>query len=124
VTAQQPELQLFGELLGDRARDEAAEAGIDAVGVLDASVRRLVDELAGGAHALARRVGKSHRARVDGDLPDVGEREIVARQRLALDHAASLSRTRQAAFGAERARTTVRPASPRGERIAHRRTCL
>ena len=99
VAAQEAELELFGQLLGDRARDEAAEAGVDAVGVLLAAVRGLLDELAGGAHALARGVRERDRPGVDGDLPDVGEREIVARQRPALDHAASLSRTRRAPFG-------------------------
>ena len=36
VRAQQPQLQLLGQLLGDRAVDEAAEAGVDAVRVLAA----------------------------------------------------------------------------------------
>ena len=98
VAAQEPELELLGQLLRDRARDEAAEARVDAVGVLLAAVRGLLDELAGGAHALPRRVGERDRAGVDGDLPDVLERQIVARQRPALDHAASLSRTCWAAL--------------------------
>ena len=62
VAAQEAELELLGQLLGDRARDEAAEAGVDAVGVLLAAVRGLLDELAGRAHALARRVGERDRA--------------------------------------------------------------
>ena len=118
VTAQEAELELFGQLLGNRARDEAAEAGVDAVGVLLAAVRGLLDELAGGAHAPARGVRECDRPGVDGDLPDVGEREIVARQRPALDHAASLSRTRRGAFRRS-SLSTVRPAS--SPRRAYRR---
>ena len=37
VAAQEAELELLGELLGDVRRDEAAEAGVDAVGVLAAA---------------------------------------------------------------------------------------
>ena len=61
VRAQQPQLQLLGQLLGDRAVDEAAEAGVDAVGVLAASVRGALDELAGGEHLLPRRVCERRR---------------------------------------------------------------
>src|SRR5262249_61596607 len=93
VAPEQAQLELLGQLLRDRARDEAAEAGVDAVGVLLATVRGLLDDLARGGHAVACGIGESDRPAVDGDLPDVGEREIVARQRPALDHAASVSRS-------------------------------
>ena len=121
VAAQEAELELLGQLLGDRARDEAAEAGVDAVGVLLAAVRGLLDELAGRAHALARRVREADRPGVDGDLPDVGERQIVARQRLALDHAASLSRhqpgpfqssSRRSSSTREASKPSIRSAAP------------
>ena len=63
VRAQQPQLQLPRQLLGDRAVDEAAEAGVDAVGVLARAVRGALDELAGRPHLLARRVGQRAPAR-------------------------------------------------------------
>ena len=50
VRAQEPQLQLLGQLLGNRLRDEAAEAGVDAVRVLARAVRGALDELARGAH--------------------------------------------------------------------------
>ena len=58
MRAQQPQLQLAGQLLRNRAVDEAAEAGVDAVRVLLRSVRRALDERARGAHLVARGVGE------------------------------------------------------------------
>ena len=44
MAAQQAQLQLLGQLLRDRLRDEAAEAGVDAVRVLARAVRGALDE--------------------------------------------------------------------------------
>ena len=61
VRAEQPELQLLGQLFRDGARDEATEPGVDAVRVLARAVRGALDELARGAHLLARGVGEHGR---------------------------------------------------------------
>ena len=92
VRAQQPQLQLLGLLLRDRNRHEAAEAGVDAVGVFTASVRGALHELAGRIHPLARPVGEPRTDAVDGHGPDVVHGEVVAREadRRPLRHAASL----------------------------------
>ena len=83
VAAEEAQLELLGQLLRDRARDEAAEAGVDAVRVLLAPVRRLLDELARRAPSARAPRRQARPARpVDGDRPDVGESEIVAGQRL------------------------------------------
>ena len=63
VRAQQPQLQLLGQLLGDRAVDEAAEAGVDAVRVLARSVRSALDELARRAHLRRARRRRARPAR-------------------------------------------------------------
>ena len=52
MAAQEPELKLLGQLLGNGAGDKAAEAGVDAVGVLARSVDGSLDEVARGAHPL------------------------------------------------------------------------
>ena len=71
VAAQQAELQLLGQLLGNRLRDEAAEAGVDAVRVLARAVRGALDELARRAiRSRAASASATGRA-ADGDLPDV-----------------------------------------------------
>ena len=57
MAAQEPQLELGRELLRDLARDEAAEAGVDAVGVVAVAVRDVLDERAGRPHPLARGVG-------------------------------------------------------------------
>ena len=63
VAAQEAELELLGQLLGDRLRDEAAEARVDAVRVLARAVRGALDELARGAHPLARARRRARPAR-------------------------------------------------------------
>ena len=56
VRAEQAQLQLLGQLLRDLLRDEAAEAGVDAVGVLVRAVRGALDDArAPRASARARR---------------------------------------------------------------------
>jgi hypothetical protein len=102
MAAKQPQLELFRQLLGDRARDEAAEAGVHAVGVLLAAVRGVLDDLARRSHSLSRRLGEADRPAAERDVPDVVQNEVVAGQRLALDHAASVSRTCRASGRRER----------------------
>ncbi len=81
VASQEPELELLGELRRDRLRDEAAEAGVDAVGVLARRFRRgAVDELAGRGHLRAALIGERGRRTPDRDRPDVVDREIVSVQ--------------------------------------------
>ena len=92
VGAKQPKLQLGGLFLRDGDRDEAAEAGVDAVGVLAAAVRRAFHELAGGAHLLPRLVGELGARSFDRHRPDVVDAQVVARKadRRPLRHDASL----------------------------------
>ncbi len=94
VGAEQPQLQLGGLLLRDRDGHEAAEAGVDAVGVLAAPVRGALDELAGSAHPLPGLVGQLGAGSVDGHSPDVVNGQVVAREadRRPLRHDASLGR--------------------------------
>ncbi len=89
VRAQKAQLELLGQLLRDRARDEAAEPRVDAVRVLARAMRSALDELAGGAHLLPRRVGELDRRAVHGDRPDVVDGQILAGETDAR-HAASL----------------------------------
>ena len=77
MAAQEAQLQLLGELLRNVSRDEAAEAGVDAVRVLPANA---LDELASRPHALTCRVGQLGRSSADRDLPHLGESQILARQ--------------------------------------------
>ena len=88
VAAQQAELELVDAVVGDRLGDEAAEARVDAVGVLG----RLLDERTGRLHLTARLVGEADGRAVHGDLPDVLQPEVVPGQRVTRDHAASLAR--------------------------------
>jgi len=92
MRAEQPELQLLGLLRRDRDRDEAAEAGVDAVGVLATAMRGSLHELARRVHLLARPVGQPCARSVDGHGPDVVHGEVVAGEadRRPLRHAASL----------------------------------
>ena len=53
VAPQQAKLKLGGELFGNRARDEPAEAGVDAVRVLSRPVRRPLDKRTGTGDFLA-----------------------------------------------------------------------
>ena len=66
VAAQETELQLLRELLGDVRGDEAPEARVDAVRVLTAHP---VDELARRGHPLARRVPERGRKRLRARPP-------------------------------------------------------
>ena len=87
MAAQQAELQLAGQLLGDRLRHEAAEARVDTVGVL--AVQRL-EQRTRGADTLAGAVRESRRTAADRDLPDVVDGEVVSGQSERVGHGASL----------------------------------
>ena len=90
VAAEEPQLELLGQLLRDRRRDEPAEPRVDPVGVLARPVRGALDQLAGGAHPVSRRVGERDGRPLHGDVPDVVDREVFAAQRATLDHGASV----------------------------------
>ena len=55
MAPEQPELQLARQLLGNRARDKTAKAGVDAVRVLVRAVSGAFDELPGAHDLFARR---------------------------------------------------------------------
>ena len=91
MRAEQAKLELLCQLLGDLLGDEAAEARVDAVGVLVRPMRCVLDHRAGGAHARARIVGQRRgRPAVDRDGPHVAEREVLTCQRVRHGHMASL----------------------------------
>jgi hypothetical protein len=77
MAAQEPELELLGQLLGDRLRHEAAEAGVDPVRVLARAVGRPLDERARRLHAPAGRGRDRSRAAVDGHAPDVLDGQVL-----------------------------------------------
>jgi hypothetical protein len=80
VTSQEPDLQLLRELLGDRTRDEPAEARVDAVRVLARPVRDPFHELARSAHLVSRALRKLRARALECDRPDVADAEVVAGQ--------------------------------------------
>ncbi len=86
VAAQQADLELLAELLGNRARDKAAEAGVDAVRVLLPPVEGVLDQLPRRGHPLSCHVGQPDRRVADGNRPDVGNGEIFPGESPALDH--------------------------------------
>ena len=92
VAAEQPELELVGELFGDPRRHETPEAGVHAVGVL---VAHRLDQVARSAHALLGPVADLGSCAMDGDVPHVSEREILSRQDERRRHAPSLGAPRR-----------------------------
>src|SRR5207245_6908137 len=80
VAAQKTKLELLGQLLGDRLRDESAEARVDAVRVLARPISCALDEPAGGTHLRARFVGEGRAGSFDSDRPHVLDPEIVSGQ--------------------------------------------
>ena len=64
-------------------RDEAAEAGVDAVGVLARAVRRAVDDRAGRVHR-ARAESASAACALDRDRPDVLDGQVLAGEPIAV----------------------------------------
>ena len=91
VGAKQPQLQLLRELLGDRLRDESAEAGVDPVGVLPRAVGCTLDELPRAPHLLARIVAERCVTSFDRDVPDVVDGEVLAGQPARVEHAETLA---------------------------------
>ena len=85
VASKQPQLQLLGLVVRDRLRDEAAEPGVDAVGVLAAE---LVEQAARACHLLDGARSEADRAAADRDVPDVLDREVVAGQQEQIGHGA------------------------------------
>ena len=83
VAAQEPQLQLLGLVLRDRLRHEAAEAGVDAVGVL---ATQIVEQRPRAAHLLDRARRQSDRATADRDVVDVVDREVISGQQERLGH--------------------------------------
>ena len=77
VAAQQTQLQLLGQLLGDRLGHEAAEARVDAVGVLARAVRGAVDDCPRRVHARARRVGERRVGVLHRNRPDVLDGQVL-----------------------------------------------
>ena len=74
VRAEQPQLQLLRQLLGDLLRDETAEARVHAVGVLVGAVCDPLDDLPRRPHVVSCALGERRgRAPFDGDRPDVLE---------------------------------------------------
>src|ERR1041384_194919 len=86
MTAEQAQLQLLRQPFRDRLGDEAAETGVDAVGVLARAVRGALDDRACRVHLVARVVGELGGRSLDRDAPDVLDTEIVAGQRRGCDH--------------------------------------
>ena len=84
MAAEEPQLELLDLVVRDRARDEPPEAGVDAVRVLP--TRDALDELPRGLHLAPRLVRERDRDPVDGDLPDVLDREVVPGQGGTRDH--------------------------------------
>jgi len=87
VRPEQSKLQLLGQLFRNHLRDEAAKPGVDAVGVLVRAVRDFLHDLPRRAHLLACLLRKlRRRAALDGNRPNVPQREIVACQRMRHGH--------------------------------------
>ena len=92
VATEKAHLELVRHLFGNPLRDEPAEAGVDAVGVLLLPVGRPGDELARCTHAAAGRVRELRLRTLDRDRPDVVDRQVVAREGARVDHATSVVR--------------------------------
>ena len=80
VASQQSQLQLLGQLLRDRLRDEAPEAGVDPVRVLAAAVRGAIDDGPRLDHPLPGRFGQRHGRPSDRDRPHVVDGQVLARE--------------------------------------------
>ncbi len=87
VAPEKPQLKLGGLLGWDRLGDEAPEAGVDAVRVV---ADLGLEERACPRDSLAPARPERDRPTLDGDVPDVGDRQIVASQLDRGRHAASL----------------------------------
>ena len=85
MAAEETELQVLGLIVGDRLRHEPAEPGVDAVGVL---ATQLVQQAARASHLLHGARSETDVAAADRDVPDVLDREVVARQQEQIGHGA------------------------------------
>src|SRR6185295_14871307 len=84
----QAQLQLLGQLLGNRTRDEPPKTGVDPVRVLARAVCCALHHLARGRHAPASLVAEAGGlSALDGNCPHVREPEVVAGQRASRSHA-------------------------------------
>ena len=89
MAAQEAQLELAAELVGDPLRDETAEAGVDPVGVL-AALR--VDERPRGGHLRASPIRQRGLTPADRNAPDFADRQIFAGEQhgTGMGHPASL----------------------------------
>ena len=79
VAPQEAELELLGQLLGNPRRDEAPEAGRDAVGRL-VLAQRVFDDRARRGKLLAGRIVELGGSVLDRDVPDVVRGEVLPGQ--------------------------------------------
>ena len=79
VAPQEPELELLGQLLGNPRRDEAPEAGRDAVGRL-VLAKSVFDDRARSGKLLPRRIVELRGSVLDRDVPDVVRGEVLPGQ--------------------------------------------
>ena len=122
VAAQQPQLELLRQLPRDPLRDEAAEAGVDAVRVLVEPVRGALDERSSGTHLRPGLVGQLGACAVHGDVPDVGDGEVVAGQphRRFLGHCGQSTGVVRRGLPCSRARSSPRRAAAARARATRR----
>ena len=102
MAPEQPELELGGLLGRDRLGDEPPEPGVDAVRVV-ADLR--LEEGARGGRAVATLCAEDDGAALDGDVPHVVDREVLAGQFDSAWHGASLDRHPCGPTGAKGSRT-------------------
>ena len=93
MASQQSQLQLLGQLLRDRLRDEAPETRVHAVGVLAPAVGGAVDNGSRLDHPAPGRLGEGHGDSVDRDRPHVVDGQVLAGEadRRSGGHAPSLA---------------------------------
>ena len=88
VTPQEAHLQLLGVRRWDRDGVEAAEAGVDAVGVLLEPEGGALDQLPRGPDLAPRLVAERDGSAFDRDAPDVLDGEVLAGEDARVDHGA------------------------------------
>ena len=96
VAAEQSQLELGGLLGRDRLGDEAPEARVHAVRMV-ADLR--LEELARRDRSRAAPLAERHLPSLDGDVPDILDREVVTRQLDRGRHAPSVDRCRGVSNG-------------------------
>ena len=80
MAPEQPELKLGRQLLGNRPRDEPAEAGVDPISVLIRPVGGTLDDRAGSNDLLARAIAQGRVRPIDRNRPNVVDRQVFAGQ--------------------------------------------